>query len=64
MRTNEPARIHRSSFGEDQGGHLGSFSSDVIHYGRMESEKQWEMDKETQRNKKAKDPKELNPTIN
>ena len=23
--TNEPAGIHRSSFGEDQGGHLGSF---------------------------------------
>jgi hypothetical protein len=30
----------------------------------MESEKQWEMDEETQRNDKAKDPKELNPTIN
>ena len=31
---------------------------------QMEQEKQWEMDKETQRNDQAKDPKELNPTIN
>jgi hypothetical protein len=27
----------------------------------MEAEKQWEMDGETQRNNKAKDPKELPP---
>ena len=31
----------------------------------MESEKkQWEMDEETQRNDKVKDPKEKNPTSN
>ena len=31
---------------------------------KMESEKQWEMDEETQRNDKAKDPKEQNPISN
>ena len=30
----------------------------------MEAEKQWEMDGETQRNNKAKDPKEQNPISN
>ena len=30
----------------------------------MEAEKQWEKDKETQRNDKAKDPKEQNPISN
>ena len=30
----------------------------------MEAEKQWEMDGETQRNDKAKDPKEQNPISN
>ncbi len=30
----------------------------------MEAEKQWEIDGETQRNDKAKDPKEQNPILN